>query len=109
MNIQDLKNNNFSNEFFRQFSEKMNIQNIPTIPTQKGQPMYFTKGGLKVWWFNWNFEQFPSKSLEWIILLNILGSIEWIFGILFLIEFWIESFLGPIQWKNELSKRIAHP
>ena len=28
---------------------------------------------------------------------------------LFWIEFWIESFLGLIQWKNELSKRIAHP
>ena len=63
---------------------------------------------------------------EWIILLNILESIEWIFfwlnildfvlneylfdwifWILFWIEFWIESFLGLIQWKNELSKRIA--
>ena len=42
---------------------------------------------------------------EWIILLNILDSIEWIFWILF----WIESFFGPIQWKNEFSKRIAHP
>ena len=32
---------------------------------------------------------------EWIILLNILDSIEeWIFQILFLIEFWIESLLG---------------
>ena len=54
------------------------------------------------------------KNFEWIILLNILGSIEWIFfewifGILFWIEFLIESFLGPIQWKNEFSKRIAHP
>ena len=28
------------------------------------------------------------------------------FRILFWIEFWIESFLGLIQWKNELSKRI---
>ena len=62
---------------------------------------------------------------EWIILLNILDSIEWIFfwmnildfvlneyffewifWILFWIEFWIESFLGQIQWKNEFSKRI---
>ena len=44
---------------------------------------------------------------EWIILLNILDSIEWIFRILFWIEFRIESFLGPIQWKNEFSKCIA--
>ena len=49
---------------------------------------------------------------EWIILLNILDSIEWIFfewifWILFWIEFWIESFLGQIHWKNEFSKRIA--
>ena len=63
---------------------------------------------------------------EWIILLNILDSIEWIFfwmnnldfvlneyffewifWILFWIEFWIESFLGQIQWRNEFSKRIA--
>ena len=28
---------------------------------------------------------------------------------LFLIESWIESSLGPIQWKNEYSKKIAHP
>ena len=27
--------------------------------------------------------------------------------ILFWIEFWIESFLGPIQWKNEFSKCIG--
>ena len=26
---------------------------------------------------------------------------------MFWIEFWIESFLGPIQWKNEFSERIA--
>ena len=38
---------------------------------------------------------------EWIILLNIF--FEWIFRI----SFWIESFLGPIQWKNEFSKRIG--
>ena len=55
-----------------------------------------------------NFPHF----FEWIILLNILDSIEWIFfewifRILFWIEFWIESFLGPIQWKNEFSKRIG--
>ena len=25
---------------------------------------------------------------------------------MFWIEFWIESFLGQIQWKNEFSKRI---
>ena len=68
-----------------------------------------------------NFPHF----FEWIILLNILDSIEWIFfwmnildfvlneyffewifWILFWIEFWIESFLGQIQWKNEFSKRI---
>ena len=59
----------------------------------------------------WNFESFSSFFCEWIILLNILDSIvwiffEWIFRILFWIEFWIESFLGPIQWKNEFSKRI---
>ena len=51
---------------------------------------------------------------EGIILLNILDSVEWIFfewifWILVWIEFWIESFFGPIQWKNEFSKRIAHP
>ena len=28
---------------------------------------------------------------------------------MFWIYFWIESFLGPIQWKNEFSKKIAHP
>ena len=32
---------------------------------------------------------------------------EWIFQILFWNEFWIESFLGPIQWKNEFLKRIG--
>jgi len=46
---------------------------------------------------------------EWIILFNILDSVEWIFWILVWIEFWIESFFGPIHWKNEFSKRIAHP
>ena len=35
---------------------------------------------------------------EWIILLNISDSLEWIFRILFWIEFGIESFSGPIQW-----------
>ena len=45
---------------------------------------------------------------EWIILLNILEPIEWIFfEWIFRILFWIESFLGPIQWKNEFSKRIG--
>ena len=46
---------------------------------------------------------------EWIILLSILDSVEWIFWILVWIEFWIESFFGPIQWKNEFLKCIAHP
>ena len=54
--------------------------------------------------YYWNFEWFSLNSFEWIVLLNILYSIEWIFWILF----WIESFLGPIQWKNEFSKRIAN-
>ena len=45
---------------------------------------------------------------EWIIVLNILDSIEWIFfEWIFRILFWIESFLGLIQWKNEFSKRIG--
>ena len=54
-------------------------------------------------------------SIEWIFFwMNILDFVlneyffEWIFWILFWIEFWIESFFGPIQWKNEVSKRIAH-
>ena len=55
----------------------------------------------------WNFEWFSSIFFKWIIQLNILDSIEWIFRILFWIEFWIESYLGPIQWKNEFSKRIG--
>ena len=38
----------------------------------------------------------------WIILFNILDSIEWIFRILF----WIESCSGRLQWKNEFSKKI---
>ena len=33
--------------------------------------------------------------------------VEKIFWILFSIEFWIESFFGPIQGKNEFSKRIG--
>ena len=38
---------------------------------------------------------------EWIILLNILDSIEWIFRILF----WIESFLGPMKkWTFKMDR-----
>ena len=48
----------------------------------------------KVLWIN-NYIEFPY-SIEWIFF-------EWIFWILFLIE----SFFGPIQWKNEFSERIA--
>ena len=33
--------------------------------------------------------------------MNIFGMNIWD------IEFWIESFLSPIQWKNEFSKRIG--
>ena len=45
---------------------------------------------------------------EWIIHLNILDSFEWIFFWMNIPDFvWIESFLGPIQWKNEFSKRIG--
>ena len=49
---------------------------------------------------------------EWIILLNILASfkwiifLEWIFQILFWIEFWIESFFGPIHCENDFSQCI---
>ena len=51
---------------------------------------------------------------EWIILLNFAYSIEWIFfewifWTLLWIEYWTESFSGPMQWKNEFSKKIAHP
>ena len=50
---------------------------------------------------------FPQ--LFWIILLNILDSIEWILFWINIRDFcWIESLLGAIQWKIEFSKRIAH-
>ena len=52
---------------------------------------------------------FVVDSIEWIFFwMNILDFVlneyffEWIFWILF----WIESFLGQIQRKNEFSKRI---
>ena len=50
---------------------------------------------------------------EWIILLNILDSIEWIFFLriffewIFCILFWIESYFGPIQWKDKFSEWIG--
>ena len=57
-----------------------------------------------------NLEWFSSNSFEWIILLNFPYSIEWIFfEWIFWILLWIEWFSGLIQWKNELSKKIAHP
>ena len=59
----------------------------------------------------WNLNDFPHflwmnntieySGLYWLIifLMNIPDFV-WI-------EFWIELFLGPIQWKNEFSLRIG--
>ena len=41
---------------------------------------------------------------EWIILLNISDSLEWIFRILFWIEFGIESFFRPDSMKKWIFK-----
>ena len=63
--------------------------------------------------FYWNFESFCLNSFEWMTLLNILYSIGWIFWMNFLDfvlnSIWIWPFFGPIQWKNEFSKKIAQP
>ena len=37
------------------------------------------------------------------------NQIEWTFEIRYWIEYWIESFLGPIQRLIESSKSIEHP
>ena len=37
------------------------------------------------------------------------NQIEWTFEIRYWIEYWIESFLGPIQRSIESSKSIEHP
>ena len=55
------------------------------------------------------FEQFTLNSFEWIVLLNILYWIFFWANILdfFLIEFWIESFLGPM--KKQIFKKDRPP
>ena len=50
------------------------------------------------------FPIFFNEKFYWIFWTRLNEYfVEWIFWILF----WIESFLGLIQWKNEFSKRIA--
>ena len=52
---------------------------------------------LKVFWIN-NHIEFPLLNWMNIFWMNILDfALNWILN-------W-----GPIQWKNELSKKIAHP
>jgi len=66
-------------------------------------------GGLReaiFWPYFGILNNFPH-FLESIILLYILDSIEWIFQIWFWIEFLIESFLGPIQWKMNFQNGLA--
>ena len=62
-----------------------------------------SSGGLRshIWALFWIFEWFSlffwmNNSIEYSRLYWMI-FFEWIFRILF----WIESFLGPIQWKNE--------
>ena len=72
------------------------------------------EGPETIFWPFFNFVYFPQILLnEWFywIFCTLLNEylFEWIFCILFWIEFCVESFLGWIQWKNEFSKKIAHP
>ena len=66
---------------------------------------------LKFFWMN-NAIEFSALNWMNIFLNEYFGfCFEWIFFWMNILDFvlncfWIESFLGRIQWKNEFSKRI---